>query len=398
MSIITKNLHYFKNTSYGVIAFSVSLILSLALLIMTTFQGKASAATINVSAEPIPSNTSLNIPYFGTDLASLFGVSVTPGSNQVNSIASQYVVYGWDIDPSAYSPCSGATLVSLNASTTIGWDNADLDLSNHADAVFVVGSGGLATLPTTLISGDYLDDDPNAEFLMRGEYSLTPVPLPGGINGIYTTGITSGLITINLGFDAENITFGTATSPTITLSYDDSTCITNHPPATDPDLSTSQAGEIGYGNALNNDSDPNGDIITITSIEIYSTDSYPGGTYSIPPSGSTGVIAIPGVGTLEVFFDGQYSFQSDPDFNGNYPGITYTVSDGHNNSSKGAIIIQISAKAATATLVASPTKNELAKTGISYNQKALAISCTIIIFLGLLFVNRSNYYNKVITR
>jgi Calx-beta domain/Bacterial Ig domain/RTX calcium-binding nonapeptide repeat (4 copies)/von Willebrand factor type A domain/Bacterial cadherin-like domain len=73
------------------------------------------------------------------------------------------------------------------------------------------------------------------------------------------------------------------------------------------------------GTVLTNDSDANGDPLTVTSFSIAGT-PYPAGTTA----------TIPGVGTVTIAPTGVYTFTPLPNYDGAVPVITYTVSDGVN--------------------------------------------------------------------
>ncbi len=83
------------------------------------------------------------------------------------------------------------------------------------------------------------------------------------------------------------------------------------------DNSLSGSGTTGL---LYNDSDPDGDTLTVTTFKIGSQ------TYN---AGDTATIA--GKGTLVVNANGSYTFTPLPDWNGTVPQVTYTVSDGRTN-------------------------------------------------------------------
>ncbi|MBZ9560449.1 retention module-containing protein, partial [Halomonas coralii] len=71
------------------------------------------------------------------------------------------------------------------------------------------------------------------------------------------------------------------------------------------------------GNVLDNDSDPEGDTLTVVSFTV-GGDSYSAGDVAV----------LDGVGTLILEADGRYTFTPDADWNGQVPPIGYTVSDG----------------------------------------------------------------------
>ncbi|WP_353392993.1 Ig-like domain-containing protein, partial [Hydrogenophaga sp. 5NK40-0174] len=71
------------------------------------------------------------------------------------------------------------------------------------------------------------------------------------------------------------------------------------------------------GNVLGNDSDPDGDTLTVTEFTVGGT-TYPAGT----------TVTLPSVGELIVNPDGSYTFTPEPGFEGSVPPVTYTVTDG----------------------------------------------------------------------
>ena len=76
------------------------------------------------------------------------------------------------------------------------------------------------------------------------------------------------------------------------------------------------------GNVLPNDSDPDGDPLTVTE---FTVDGVPG------PITAGGTATISGIGTLTVAANGAFTFVPAPDYNGPVPGTSYTVTDGQGN-------------------------------------------------------------------
>ena len=74
------------------------------------------------------------------------------------------------------------------------------------------------------------------------------------------------------------------------------------------------------GNVLANDTDADGDTLTVTQFTIAGV---PGGPFA---AGTTAT--IPGVGTLVINADGSFVFDPNPAYDGPVPTATYTVSDG----------------------------------------------------------------------
>ena len=72
------------------------------------------------------------------------------------------------------------------------------------------------------------------------------------------------------------------------------------------------------GNVLTNDSDPDGDALTVTAFDV------PGAGGPFAPGDTA---TIPGVGTFTLDSSGAYTFTPDQDYNGPVPVVTYTMSD-----------------------------------------------------------------------
>ncbi|OYT99462.1 MAG: hypothetical protein CFE40_06340 [Burkholderiales bacterium PBB1] len=92
---------------------------------------------------------------------------------------------------------------------------------------------------------------------------------------------------------------------------------TNQPPVAVNDSATTTEDTPATGNVLGNDSDPDGNALTITQF------SLGGVTYA---AGDTALVA--GVGSLTLAANGAYTFTPEPNYNGPVPVATYTVSDG----------------------------------------------------------------------
>ncbi|RXZ65503.1 Ig-like domain-containing protein [Pelagerythrobacter rhizovicinus] len=94
--------------------------------------------------------------------------------------------------------------------------------------------------------------------------------------------------------------------------------VTNTAPDPAPERETTPEDTPVSGNLLENDSDADGDPLTVIGFEV------DGRVYS---AGETA--AIPGTGTLTIGADGDYTFTPDANWNGTVPTVTYTVSDGN---------------------------------------------------------------------
>ena len=92
---------------------------------------------------------------------------------------------------------------------------------------------------------------------------------------------------------------------------------TNQAPVGVNDSATTAEDTPATGNVLGNDSDPDGDALTVTQFTL-------GGVTYAP--GDTAVLA--GIGSLTLAANGAYTFTPEPNYNGPVPVATYTVSDG----------------------------------------------------------------------
>ncbi|WP_275575364.1 Ig-like domain-containing protein, partial [Methylocucumis oryzae] len=91
----------------------------------------------------------------------------------------------------------------------------------------------------------------------------------------------------------------------------------NHAPTASNDTGIGLEDDVQTGNVLANDSDPDGDDLTVTGFSVNGENYTPGDSASIP-----------GIGTFTLNSDGDYTFTPEPDYHGPVPEITVTVSDG----------------------------------------------------------------------
>ncbi|SQK77115.1 Ig-like domain-containing protein [Tatumella ptyseos] len=133
-----------------------------------------------------------------------------------------------------------------------------------------------------------------------GKYTFTPV------NG-YTGTVPSATYTV---------TDGQATS-TATLSFS----TINTPPVANNDTAVAKENTPVNGNVLTNDTDKDGDTLTVTQFTVQ------GHTVK---AGETATIS--GVGTLTIGSDGKYTFTPVNGYTGTVPSATYTVTDGQATS------------------------------------------------------------------
>ncbi len=90
------------------------------------------------------------------------------------------------------------------------------------------------------------------------------------------------------------------------------------------------------GNVLGNDSDPDGDPLTVSG---FSVDTDGDGVPETFAPGDTAV--IPGVGTVTIGPDGSFTFTPADNFSGAVPPIGYTLSDGQGGSDSGSLNLSV---------------------------------------------------------
>jgi CshA-type fibril repeat protein/VCBS repeat-containing protein len=104
----------------------------------------------------------------------------------------------------------------------------------------------------------------------------------------------------------------------------------NDPPATVDDTGTTPEDTPLSGNALANDTDVDGDTLTLVGFSIA----------GIPGTFFAGANAtIPGVGTITIGTDGSYTLVPAANYTGPVPDITYTVTDGNGGTRTGTLTL-----------------------------------------------------------
>uniref|UniRef100_UPI0006501E5A tandem-95 repeat protein n=1 Tax=Halomonas sp. PR-M31 TaxID=1471202 RepID=UPI0006501E5A len=92
----------------------------------------------------------------------------------------------------------------------------------------------------------------------------------------------------------------------------------NDAPVAQPDSATGDEDAVITGNVLDNDSDVDGDSLTVTDFTIDDTTYQAGDTAELE-----------GIGSLIVQTDGRYTFTPVENWNGQVPSVSYTVTDGN---------------------------------------------------------------------
>ncbi|HEY8604778.1 Ig-like domain-containing protein, partial [Tsuneonella suprasediminis] len=213
-------------------------------------------------------------------------------------------------------PASGETLtrtvdITVNpvndAPTTVGTmvDQADID------------AGTVAAIDVTSFFDDI--DSPTLTYSASGlPAGLTIDPVTGVISGTVdnsaSQGGTGGVYSVTV-----TATDGDGASVDQTFNW----TVTNPEPVATDDSATTNEDTPVSGNVLTNDSDPDGDTLSVTSFTV-------AGDPATHTAGDT--VTIAGVGTITIGSNGDYTFTPDANWNGTVPTITYTVSDGEGGS------------------------------------------------------------------
>lgn len=161
-------------------------------------------------------------------------------------------------------------------------------------------------------------------FNADGTYSFTPEEgYTGSVPLGYTAEDENGLI------DAASLSIKVVAA--IILNENNSPIANNDNVITDKTVPVN-------GHVLGNDSDPDGDALTVTNMNIDGVD-YP------VESGNGALVTIPGKGSLLINTDGDFTFTPEQDFIGELDPITYTIEDGNGGVDTAYLNIKVTDKA-----------------------------------------------------
>lgn len=270
-------------------------------------------------------------------------------------------VVGSDADGDALTyrkgsdPAHGTLVVNPDGSYTYTPD-PDYNGSDSFTVIADDGNGGTATSTVTIDVTPVNDapeavgtlDDLNGEDAQSGisvdvssgfrdvdgdALRYTATGLPPGLSIDPETGVISGTIDNSASVDGPYTVVVTATDPsgesaTQTFEW----VVTNPAPVGVDDAISGQEDSLIIGNVLTNDTDPDGDTLSVTKFSVAGDST----EYS---AGQTAT--IPGVGTLVIGSDGGYTFTPAVNWNGTVPTVSYTVSDGEGGSDSANLVITV---------------------------------------------------------
>ena len=217
-------------------------------------------------------------------------VTITDGVATANQLLTISLAAVNDTPTPANDSKSGAE--DTNLTGTVLGNDSDIDGDRLTVSQFTInGTDYAAGSVATLAAGSFtLSAD--------GKYAFTPATSWNGTVPAITVTVTDGTL-----------------SATSTLNL--TVTGVNDAPIAVTDTGSSLEDTVATGNVLTNDTDVDGDTLSVTNFTVNGVTKL---------AGQTTVLA--GVGSLTVNVDGSYSFTPATNWNGNVPQVTYTATDG----------------------------------------------------------------------
>lgn len=183
-------------------------------------------------------------------------------------------------------------------------------------AQFINASGAYQTLSLGSATNVY-----NAYGVLAGSMTLSA-------NGTYTFLPTSTFVgEVPLRYTASDV-FGNLDTTTLSIKVLPITNpMLNYPPIAQNDAIFTDSGAAVTSTVLNNDSDPNGDVLTVVSATLKSTSFTIGSSTTVSGKDVNGN-PISNAGSLTLNANGGYTFTPTTGFYGKVDSITYVISDG----------------------------------------------------------------------
>jgi len=308
---------------------------------ITDANGDKSTATVDIIIAQIIGDA----PLANSDNLSVNENSTANGNAAANDIPS---TDGGNVWSMVTNPTHGTATMNQNGIYTY---TPNTNFSGHDYFTYSItdinGDKSISTINITVIP---VNDNPIATAL--------PVTTPENksVNGTVTatdsngdpltftktTNPTNGKVTVNadgtytytpntdyVGSDIFTVTVsdGKGGTNTVTVNVTITAVALNKAPIAIDDNYTTVENKALIGNVLSNDSDPDGNPLTLTSYTINGVRKKPG-TYT----------NILNAGTIAIVSDGSFTFTPEVNYNGTLPAMKYTVSDGNLTDSAKAII------------------------------------------------------------
>ncbi|MBP2281023.1 CshA-type fibril repeat protein/VCBS repeat-containing protein [Psychrobacter sp. PL19] len=258
---------------------------------------------------------SITVPNGVVNIDANGGINFSPNSNFNGSVSFPYTISDGSTTASAIETITVTSVndapVAVNDAYTVAEDRSVAlnPLKNDSD---IDGN----PLTVTSINGTALTGAAQSITVPNGSVSIDS---NGGI-----------LFTPEANFNGSVSFPYTISDGSTTASAIETITVTpvNDAPVVAPEVTTTLEDTSIIGNVLSNDTDVDGDTLTVSSATI---DTNGNGTSEALTLGTaTTITAANGsaIGELTLNSDGSYSFVSAADFNGSVPQISYTVSDG----------------------------------------------------------------------
>jgi VCBS repeat-containing protein len=241
---------------------------------------------------------------------SLFAIGSTPVTATATDANGNHVSCTFNVivnnNPPVANPDVNTTTEDTPVSGNILPNDTDLDGHSLAVTSFILNSvsytaGQTATFAEgTLVLG------------ADGNYTYTPAANFNGPVPVVTYYITDG--------------HGGAAHTTLTINVTP----VNDGPVANPDTNTTQEDTPVSGNVLPNDTDLDGDVLTVTGFVINGTPYTPGT-----------IALMPGIGDLVINANGTYTYVPAPNYNGPVPVVTYAITDGHGGTASSTLTINV---------------------------------------------------------
>ncbi len=295
-------------------------------------------SSANAGATSITIGTSTSIPSVGSLTLSTDGsYTFIPLANFVGTVA---IIYS-KCDNGSPSVCDEATLYLTSLPKGVIADN-DIQqtpmnisvsgqlMTNDEGVTSIssasIGGNNIPIATPTIVAGvnDLGNAVTNAGSLTMntdGTYSFTP-----------TTGFTGTINPITyIGAGAN----GSTDNAILSIEVLPTVKITNNIPVAQNDVSSTKAGVAISSTVIANDSDPDGNALTVTvsSVNI--------GSASTVAGVNLGGAAVANAGSITLSSNGSYTFTPSAGFTGTINDISYTISDGHGGTDAAILSINV---------------------------------------------------------